>query len=144
MSAAGSLRRRVVGVGCVVLLAAMAWPAFNPDEADSLPFSNYPMFARQRSAVSRIDTAIRVDADGTRRALNAYQVGGTDQPVQAFRTVQQAIRTARTPELCSEIARRFASGVTIEVVSEEYDAIAWFDGDREPISREVHASCAAD
>lgn len=142
MSSIGS-SRRMIALACAALLAAMAWPAVDPDAGDSLPFSNYPMFARQRPDVTRIDTATRVDAAGSRHALNAMQIGGTDEPVQAFRTVQQAIRTHHTPELCAEIAEGLEAGGTVEIVSEEYDAVAWFDGDREPIERHVHASCRA-
>ena len=42
------MRRGAIAVGSVALLGALAWPAVAPDELDSLPFSNYPMFAHER------------------------------------------------------------------------------------------------
>lgn len=99
-----TIARRGIAIGAVGLLAAMMWPAISPNEIDSLPLSNYPMFARERPRESRIDTAVAVRADSTRVRLRAADVGGTDQPVQAFRTVQQAIRTDAVDELCAEPA----------------------------------------
>ena len=31
--------------------------------------------------------------------------------------------------------------VAVEIVTETYDVIAYFDGDREPLARTVHARC---
>ena len=31
--------------------------------------------------------------------------------------------------------------VRLEVVTVRYDAIVWFDGDRQPLERTVHAAC---
>lgn len=136
--------RRGVAAGSVILLAAMMWPAVSPSEIDSLPLSNYPMFARERPRESRIDTVALIQSDGTRVRLDASDIGGTDQPVQAFRTVQQAIRTDAVDELCAEIVARLDPAARIEVVSEHYDAIDWFAGEHVPISREVHAECTKD
>jgi hypothetical protein len=31
--------------------------------------------------------------------------------------------------------------IAFEVVTERYDAVRWFDGDRRPVGRDVHARC---
>ena len=119
----------------------MAWPAVAPDELDSLPFSNYPMFARQREAVSWFPVAVRIDAAGDEQRLHLRAVGGTDQPIQAAETIRQAIRRGEAAELCDEIARRAAEPGEIQILTVAYDAPAWFRGDREPVERRVHAAC---
>ncbi len=124
-----------------MLLAVLAWPAVHPTELDSLPVSNYPMFAHPRSQVSRFDTAVLVTPDGDERRLDLHRVGGTDQPVQAAMTLRQAIRDDAADELCDEIAAGIDEVGTIEVTSVRYDTIAWFRGDEEPIERVVHARC---
>ena len=55
----------------------------------------------------------------------------------------KAIRADETDELCAEIAGRVDAGRTLEVVTETYDTIAWFDGDETPTDRVVHATCPA-
>ena len=128
-------------IASAVCLAVLFWPALSPSEIDSLPLSNYPMFAHPRAQVSRFDTALLIDAEGVERTLDPEAIGGTEEPVQAAMTVRQAIRTGSTEALCQEIAADVGIDGTVEVVSVRYDAVAWFRGDREPIERQVHASC---
>jgi len=123
------------------VLVALAYPALHPEEIDSLPFSNYPMFAHDRSPVSRFDIAVLIGADGVEQRLDPRAIGRTDQPVQAVETVRQAIRTGQTDALCAEIAMQVDVPGTIEVISVSYDAVAWFRGEREPIERVVHSNC---
>ena len=131
-------------MGSVVLLGALAWPAVAPGELDSLPFSNYPMFAHERARVTGFHVAVLVDADGTEHRLDLRTVGGTDQPVQAAMTVAQAIRGGEADELCVEVADRVDEAGSVEIVSVRYDAPGWFAGDREPVARTVHAMCPTD
>lgn len=128
-------------MGSVLLLGAMLWPAFGPPEADSLPLSNYPMFARDRERVSSFHAVVLVADDGTERLLRPSEVGGTDQPVQAARTVQQAVRSDEAARLCAEIASGLDSTGRVEVVTRRYDAVAWFRDDRRVIDESVHATC---
>ena len=128
----------------VVFLAVLFWPALHPSEIDSLPLSNYPMFAHPRGQISRFDTAFLIDHQGLEQRLDPQAIGGTEEPVQAAMTVRQAIRTGTTGDLCEEIAADMDVDGTVEVVSVRYDAVAWFRGDRAPIERHVHARCDAE
>lgn len=128
-------------MGSVLLLGAMLWPAFGPPEADSLPLSNYPMFARDRERVSSFHAVVLVTDDGTERLLRPSEVGGTDQPVQAARTVQQAIGRDEAAELCAEIAAGLDGTTRLEVVTRRYDAVAWFRDDHRVVDELVHATC---
>jgi hypothetical protein len=135
------VRRIGIGIMSAALLLLLAWPAVAPDELDSLPLSNYPMFAHPRDAVSRFHVAVRIDEDGIEHRLDLRVVGGTDQPVQAAETVRQAIRRGETAQLCDEIARRVRSPGTVQVLTVAYDAPNWFRGRRDPIDRRLHAEC---
>ncbi|HWL45499.1 MAG TPA: hypothetical protein VNQ73_21340 [Ilumatobacter sp.] len=135
-------RRVAVGAGAAAI-AVLAWPAVDPSSTDSLPVSNYPMFARPRPSVNRFPVVVLHDADHGERRLDPREISGTDQPMQAAMTVSQAVREGTAAELCAEIAAALAEPGTIEVVTATYDAIAWFDGDERPIEREVHAACEA-
>ena len=129
----------------MALLIAVVYPAVHPTELDSLPFSNYPMFAHRRGTITRFDLAVRIDPSGVEHRLDPRRIGGTDQPVQAAETVLQAIRTDATDALCEEIAETVDDGDgddgRIEVISVRYDAVLWFRGDRDPVERTLHASC---
>ncbi len=127
-----------------MVLAALAWPAVHTSEVDSLPFSNYPMFAHERERVSRFHAAVLIEPDGTERRLDPHEVAGTDQPVQAAMTVRQAIGNGDTDVLCEEIAAGIDAAGTIEVLSVRYDSVAWFRGDQEPVERTVHARCPSE
>lgn len=138
-----TMRRRGVAAGSVILLVAMLWPALSSSEIDSLPLSNYPMFAHPRARVSRFDVAVLIDAEGGLRRLDPSEVGGTDQPVQAAMTLRQAIRADTADVLCAEIAAGLETDGTVRLMSERYDTIAWFRGQRDPVDQSVHAECQA-
>jgi hypothetical protein len=146
------VRRWGIMAAGVALLAAVTYPAVHPTELDSLPFSNYPMFAHRRGSVTRFDLAVRIDPSGVEHPLDPRRIGGTDQPVQAAETVLQAIRTDATDALCDEIAETVRGddlvddagdddAGRIEVISVRYDSVRWFRGEREPVERTLHASC---
>jgi hypothetical protein len=136
------MRRGATLVTSAVALGALLWPALDPTPVDSLPISSYPMFARPKRRVSRYPLVVLRDESGRERRLDAQEIGGTDEPMQAAMTVSQAIRTGTAPELCAEIAGALAERGTVEIVTAGYDAIAWFEGRRDPVDRRVHASCA--
>jgi hypothetical protein len=142
------MRRLGVVVGSAVVLGAMLWPAVSPSELDSLPMSNYPMFARPRSQVTSFRSAVLIDAAGRERRLDPSEVSGTDQPMQAAMTLRRSIRDRTADALCGEIAVDLAvdgeRAGTVQIVTERYDTIAWFRGDRDPLAREVHAECRVD
>lgn len=137
-------RRGVIASACVAGLLAVSWPAVAPDELDSLPFSNYPMFAHPRDRVTPMDIVVVVDPTGVEHRLDLHLVGGTDQPVQAMMTVRQAIRNGEADELCREVAARADRSGTVQVVRVHHDAPAWFAGSRDPLERVVVAECDAE
>lgn len=114
-------------------------------DRDSFPLSTYPMFSTRRTGTEPVDTAVASDGTRTWR-LDPRTIGGTDEPVSATVTVTRAIASGTADQLCGDIARRVAEGgpsaaTTVEVVTERYDAVAWYHGDREPLDRIVRASC---
>lgn len=135
------VRRVGIGIASAALLVAMAYPAVAPGELDSLPLSNYPMFAHDRSPVTRFSVAVWLDETGEERRLDLRLVGGTDQPVQAAMTVRQAIRAQQSDILCREIAEQLDEPGTVQVAVVTYDAPGWFAGRKDPIERDVHAEC---
>jgi hypothetical protein len=127
----------VVGLTGVVPLAL---------DRDSLPLSTFPMFSAAIDSTQSIATAVGVTADGATVRLVPELIGGTTVVSQAVAVVGDAIATGRADELCTDIARRVGGGgpadaVAVEVVTETYDAPAWFDGDRQPVDRQVQARC---
>ena len=111
----------------MLALAALAWPAVDPTPGDSLPVSNYPMFARPRPAESRFPVVLLGESEASSRRLDPRQISGTDQPMQAAMTVGQAVRNGSADELCAEIAAALDELGSVWIVTDTYDAIAWFD-----------------
>jgi hypothetical protein len=113
-------------------------------DRDSFPLSTFPMFAADIDRTQSVDTAVAVGADGGVIRLTPAEIGGTAVVNQAASVVTTAIVGSRAAELCATIAGRLAgesAPVTVEVVTERYDAVRWFDGDRTPVERVVHARC---
>jgi len=113
-------------------------------DRDSFPLSTFPMFAADIDRTQSVDTAVGVGTDGAVIRLTPAEIGGTTVVNQAASVVTTAIVGGRASELCATIAGRLAGGsgpVAVEVVTERYDAVRWFDGDRTPIERVVHARC---
>lgn len=109
-------------------------------DRDSYPLSTYPMFSSRRTSSERVDTAVRV-VDGVTRRLTPIDIAGTDEVIIAAVVVSNSIRRGEADRLCAEISGRFDGVGRIEIVTERYDALRWYEGDRVPISREVHAVC---
>jgi hypothetical protein len=114
-------------------------------DRDSYPVSSYPMFSTRRTAASSVDTAVASGDDVVR--LSPEVIAATDEVIQAAATVRDAIARGETDVLCADIAARVAAGgpegaTTIEVVTESYDAVAWYRNDHRPLGRIVHARCA--
>jgi hypothetical protein len=104
------------------------------------------MFSADLPAVQPIDTVVGVRADGTEIALSPDRIAGTDVVNQAAAVVSSAIARGSAAALCAQVAERVAGDelagpVALEVVTEHYDAVRWFDGDHRPVGRQVHARC---
>ena len=114
-------------------------------DRDSFPLSTYPMFSTRRSSAEAVDTVVLVDATGTDHRLSPSQIAATDEIILATVTVSNAIRSERADLLCADVAARVrddaAPDVAVEVVTLRYDALDWYDGERTPIDRVVHARC---
>lgn len=128
----------------IAFAVAVALPLLWSPRNDSFPLSTYPMFSGRQSAQADIPHAIAVREGGIRRVLPPDAVLN-DEVIQAFETLRQAI--ADGPEatlvLCERIAARAGrpNDTSVQIVTDRYDAIRYFDGDKEPLRSTVHASC---
>jgi hypothetical protein len=116
-------------------------------DRDSFPLSTYPMFSSRRTSTEVVDTAVaRTADDSTTWRLDPERIAATDEVIIAAVTVSEAVRDGSADELCREIAGRVQDNgpdgaAVVEVVTERFDAVTWFEGDRTPIERIVHARC---
>jgi hypothetical protein len=139
-------RSRAVVVSLVVGVA-VATPAVrmlaNPSTGDGFPLSTFPMFTEDHGRVLDLPTVVEVAGSGPGR-LSPRQIAGTDQVVQAWQTVRDAVEDGpeATRRLCEEVAGRLDGPARLEVVVERYDAVAWAaDPDAGPETREVLVRC---
>ncbi|MDH3606542.1 MAG: hypothetical protein OER12_06070, partial [Acidimicrobiia bacterium] len=56
-------------------------------------------------------------------------------------TVSRAISRGEAEDLCREVLTNVPAAAVIEIVTETYDVIAYFDESEEPLQRIVHARC---
>lgn len=143
----GAVRRAWAYAFSLALIAAVLWPLLRTPQADSFPFSTYPMFSGRQSSEVSIAHVVAIDAAGRTEALPPEALG-TDEVIQAFETVRQAIRQgdASVAALCADAAYwahdRREDVVSVAIVTDTYDGIEYFDGANEPITSETHAKCA--
>ena len=113
---------------------------------DDFPISTFPMFASARPEEVSIAHTVVIAADGTQRLPSPSAVAN-DEVIQAAETVRQAVRQgpAATARLCRLVADSVGggAGARVEVVTERFNAVPYFDGQTQPLERVVHASCAA-
>ncbi|MDH3729829.1 MAG: hypothetical protein OES13_01700 [Acidimicrobiia bacterium] len=135
--------------GAVVVSIVTAFlvvqPAFRDPPRDSYPLSNYPMFAQPLEATNSADAVIGLTAAGERRTLSPRRIAETDEVIQAVGYVYNELAAGRADQLCSDVARRVADDgpshvVAIQVITERQDAVAYFQGVRDP-EVTLHASC---
>src|SRR3954452_16726189 len=144
--------RRWAWVAVAVVVVGLGVVPFALDR-DSFPLSTFPMFAADIDRTQSVDTAVAADAGGGVIRLTPAEIGGTTVVNQAASVVTTAIAGGRAADLCLTIAGRLGGRggtttdaasrpVAVEVVTERYDSVRWFDGDRTPVDRVVHARCA--
>lgn len=123
------------------LLLMVLSPLCRPPGADSFPWSSYPMFGHGlASARTTVHHMIAFDAAGGRRVVPPALVAN-DEVLQAEATLHRAARGGKQTslELCRQVAARLADDpawtdiVRVELRSERYDAIAYFEGATDPI-----------
>ena len=127
----------------LIILLAVAAPILTSTRTDSFPLSNYPMFSGRATPETSIPHAFAIDAQGNRTILPPSAVFN-DEVVQAFETLRQAINAGpeATLDLCNQIATRAGDdATTVEIVTDRFNAIRYFQGDKTPLSSTLHASC---
>lgn len=132
----------------VVLLGAVLSPLARDPPRDDFPLSNYPMFSRRKDTGDvAVGHVVAIDGEGRGRPVPPRLVG-SEEVMQAHETIRHAIRRGRADVLCEAVAERvaeagpsWADAVRIEVRTDRFDALAYFDGDRKPRSGRVHARC---
>jgi hypothetical protein len=146
----GAERGRAYGLSAV-LLVLMLSPLFRRPPVDSFPLSTYPMFSfGRRDATTVVERALGVDVKGVRRPIPPRLVG-SEEVLQAKATLAQSIRQGQkaTRALCRDIAARvaqesaFADIVSVEIRTDTFDAVAFFEGQKDPKDSKVHATCKA-
>jgi hypothetical protein len=128
---------------------AVALPLLPDLLADNFPVSTYPMFAGKRdSPQATITHAVGLTDDGERRNLPPEAVAN-DEVIQSFETLRQAVRQgdAATQDLCERIARWVgedsdsADVRTVQIMSDTFDAVRYFDGEEDPQASSLHSEC---
>ena len=140
------MRERRRAWTAVVLVVALTGVVPLALDRDSFPLSTFPMFSADIDSTQSIDTAVGVAADGSALRLEPEVIAATTIVNQAVTVVSDAIASGRADRLCGDIAGRVRTGgpaeaIAVEVVTETYDAPEWFDGNRQPVGRHVHARC---
>lgn len=142
--------RRWWGV-CVslVMLGAAVYPALRDPPKDGFPLSTYPMFSHGRkSPRARIRHVVAIDAQG-KEVMVPPKMVANDEVMQAVMTVARAVKQKRAPQLCGRVAAQIHERgeldgivpVRVEVRTDVYDAVAYFEGDTRPRRSKVHATC---
>ncbi|MGD9797964.1 MAG: hypothetical protein AB7H43_11505 [Acidimicrobiia bacterium] len=144
-------RRRHRRARVLVLLGAallVVSPMLRATPSDGLPLSDYPMFAPGRGRIARVPVVVGIDRGGGARRLDPGRIAATDEVMLAAKTVLHAVGDGRaaTAALCRDVAGRIdVPGVeAVEVRTEVYDVVSWYEGDRAPIDVDVHHRCAVD
>ncbi len=106
------------------------------------------MFSENRSPVADIDLVVGITAAGERTTLSPELIAGTEEVIVAGSLVRRSV--AAGPDgasgLCREVARRLANvgdraELAVQVVTDRLDAVAWFAGDRTPLTTVTHTQC---
>jgi hypothetical protein len=126
------------------LLALVLWPATWAPPRDGFPLSSYPMFAYgRRDEVLPVNHVVEVRADGTRAPVPP-RVVGNGSVMQAAGMTGSAIRSGGAAVLCRQVAARLGRTARLEVATDWFHVLRYFDGETAPVRRKVHATCASD
>ena len=118
-------------------------PALRPTPRDGFPLSTYPMFASDRGREATVVTAVGVEDGGGVARLDPETIADTDEVMLAAATVRRAVAGGTADRLCAEIAARLAGTAVqaVEIRTEAYDSVAYFDGETDPLAVTVHDRC---
>jgi hypothetical protein len=135
---------KAYGLTAVVLLLVVS-PAFRDPPRDSFPLSNFPMFSQGRPSPRFILThALGVDAAGARRPLSPWIATGNREVLQAMVWLGAALRDpdGSCETIAARVARHGSAEVrAVELVTSDFDSVAYFVSSPAPVSRRVHARC---
>lgn len=146
---AGERRERAWALGFgTALLVLVLLPLAT--RSDSFPLSDYPMFSRHREdASARVTHVVAHSRAGNHRPVPPRMLG-TKEIMQAHQTALVAAKDAETAaDLCARVAANVADAGDawsdvdrLELRADRYDAVAYWQGEREPMRSHVYASCA--
>ncbi len=125
-----------------VMVLAVAAPVVGSPYRDSFPLSTYPMFSTARPQRTTVNSAVGFDAAGAALTLRPGDIGGTREVIQAAATLSRAISRGEAGDLCREVLSNVPAAAVVEIVTETYDVIAYFDESEAPLQRVVHARCS--
>lgn len=135
----------------MVVVVAVAWLGvkwlIDDRPSDGFPISTYPMFTRDPGRIVELPTVVVIGRDGSVDRLSPQAIAGTDQVIQASVAVRAAVADGRAAAtaLRQEAAGRVDRPVTLEVVIERHDAIAWSaDSSTDPVDRHTVVGCEAE
>jgi hypothetical protein len=139
----GGTRRWAIGGAALVVL--LLYPLVSG--RDGFPLSTYPMFSTPKGTEAKIAHVIGRGSAGSATPLRPALLG-TAEIMQASQIARNAAKDRkRAADLCTRVAENVAMEddladiVSIEVRTDTYDAIAYWQGDREPRASKVHAKC---
>lgn len=144
----GPGRRLAVAAWSVGLIVALLWPILRAEPRDGFPLSNYPMFSHAKDHENtRIVHVVAYSREGRHRPIGPDLLG-SEEIMQAYQTVQVAIRRGHARDLCERTASRVAADSDhadierLEVRTDHYNAVAYFAGETKPRSTRIHARCS--
>ncbi len=137
-----------IAFGTVVLGLVLA-PVVT--QTNGFPLSNYPMFSTHRDPSVRVVHVVAVAEGGGMRPVPPRLLD-TPEIMQASQTAFVAAKTAEGAiELCSRVAANVADAgdawsdvVMLELRTDRYDAVKYWQGERKPQRSKVHARCKVD
>ena len=133
----------------IVVLGAVLEPILHAAPKDGFPLSTYPMFSARRGVETTLSYAAAQTKGKPQRSLPP-RFTGSDEVLQARATIQQAVdRGPRgAKDLCGAIAARvatddeaFADVEMVEIRTDTYNAVAYFEGQTAPLASKLQARC---
>jgi hypothetical protein len=144
------MKRAYAFLVSAVFVIAVMLPVLGDTRSDSFPLSTYPMFSGLRDSTTSIDHVVGVAGDESRTPLPPESVAN-DEVLQALAIIRGAIRQGpeATETLCQKAAlwvyeARWQNIETVEVLTDRFDSLDYFDGDKSPISSVLHARCVVE
>ncbi len=144
------MRRVYAAIVSVVFVIAVMLPVLGDTRSDSFPLSTYPMFSGLRDSIASIDHVVGFAGDGSRTVMPPESVAN-DEVLQALAIIRGAVRQGpeATERLCQQAAlwvyeSRWENIETVEVLTDRFDSLAYFDGDKGPMSSVLHARCVVE